>query len=105
MENGTWHRKQGNFNTIFNADNEIILSEKNIKLTPIRKNLYNKKKDKEEVLADPNIGTIDIETTSSETPMCYAIGFYTNLDKAPQTFYIDKDWNSCMLVHTCFNEI
>jgi hypothetical protein len=81
----------------------MILSEKNIKFPAISKKLYKNKKDS--VISDPNIGTIDIETTSGETPRCYAIGFYTNLDKKPLTFYIDKDLNSSQLVHSCINEM
>jgi hypothetical protein len=82
------------------------MSEKKIKLTGIPKNLYrNKKKDDKEIIANPNIGTIDLETTSSEKPRCYSIGFYTNLDDKPKTFYIDKDIDSCKLVHSCFEEM
>lgn len=72
-------------------------------LRALPNNLYpSKKKDELRVIANPNIGTIDIETTSNERPSCYAIGFFT---KKPVTFYIDKNLNSCLLVHSCIQEM
>ena len=61
MDNGNWKRKQKNISTIFNAKNEIVLSEKNIKFLPINSKNYLKNKDN--TIANPNIGIIDIETT------------------------------------------
>lgn len=34
---------------------------------------------------------------------CFCLGFHTNLDKKPRTFYIEKDLNSTELVHSCIS--
>ena len=73
--------------------NKISYVEEKIKLVPIKS--YNIIKSKKlSPVENKNIGVIDLETyvnTITQKSKVYAAGLFSNLDKSPITFYIDKN--------------
>jgi hypothetical protein len=81
------HRNVNN-KVITIKDDKVILTNQNINFKPI----YKPKSVKSSFISNPNIGVIDAETYKGNDNITkiYAIGFRTNLDDKPVTYYIDK---------------
>lgn len=103
----------------FNNCNELLQTVKKVLISPIKIRL-SKTEEKEEnnTTSKPNIGTLDIETTCDNHPICFAIGFYSTRDSKPKIYYIDdkdldkKDLDSDKkylasdkLIHKCISEL
>jgi hypothetical protein len=104
-KNGTFTREHRNSTTLY-KDNTIISNIRDIKLTPI-KNIYQSDKvGTKDWLPNSNIGTLDLETYEDEgVAKCFAIGFYSNEFKECNTFYIEENLDSTILIHKCLTEI
>lgn len=83
---------------IFIENNKVVKTLSTIKFKPIAK--YTVKD--QSWLPNTNIGVIDIETYLKKDGLyaIYALGFKTNLDPKPITYYIDSSFNSSILVLT-----
>ena len=83
-------------------DNNIIMTKQSINfksiIVPKNKNLY---------ISNPNIGVIDTETFKSNNGITkvYALGFRTNLDINPITYYIDNNLDSDKIVLNLIDEL
>jgi hypothetical protein len=66
-----------------------------------------KPKKKPLFVSNPNIGVIDTETykCNDNITKIYALGFRTNLDDNPTTYYIDKNLDSNSIVLLLVNEL
>lgn len=96
-------RISGNFVTIFNNINQIIYSERKISFDSIKSDF---KVSNDKGLPNSNIGTIDLETYEDNgESKCFAIGFYSNMNEKPITFYINNEFDSTNLIHKCFDEL
>lgn len=61
-----------------------------------------------EYLPDLSFGTIDIETYNNEDDSeayVYSVGCYIHQENVKSIFYINKDFDSSKLVHTCFDKL
>lgn len=101
LDNGIVSRKSGNLE-IFIKNNNVINSKQNMKLIPIDKPSI-----KYSIISNPNIGVIDCEMydANDNIKKVYALGFKTNLDKNPVTYYIDNSINPHELVLKLINEL
>jgi hypothetical protein len=74
-------------------DNEITYSEQNMNLQSIIASAIIKKEKSISFIENPNIGVIDLETyldNSTQKARVDSAGLYSNQNKKPITFYIDK---------------
>lgn len=102
LSSGNWKRKYGKNTLIFNKD-EVILSERKIAFKSIKPD-YVDKSDKG--LPDSSIGVIDLETFEMDSVgYCYAIGFFSSIDDKCKTFYINRNLDYMLLIHSCINEL
>lgn len=86
-------RKDGNYITTFNSNNELRNYTKSIDFKSISYGL-NKNINKQHNVNE-NIGVIDLETyVVKDVARCYAIELYANRMDDCCTFYIDKDLDS-----------
>jgi len=100
-------RKSGAF-TFQIKDNSIVFVDKQISLPPVKKeHSFDADVYKTTIIEDVRIGTIDVETYKvNNLAKVYAIGFYTNLDSKPITYYIeDTTLNSDKIILKCINEM
>lgn len=90
-------RNNGSEN-IYIKNNVLVKSSNNINFIPIEK--YKIKKPYWQ--PNTNIGAIDVETFIKYNDVCeiYALGFKTKLSSEPVIYYINKDYNSNILVLT-----
>ena len=103
LEDGRIRRESGNFIIVFNSNNEILFSERKISFESIKGD-YNQKVDTG--LPNSNIGVLDLETYEEDSiANCYAIGYFSVMDKSCKTFYIGKDLDSTKLIHNCISEM
>ena len=88
---------------VYLKDNSVIKTKQNIKLKAIIKPSSNVL-----FVHNPNIGVIDIETylAKDNIQKVHAIGFKTNLDKNPVTYYISKqDLDHNKIILSLINEL
>lgn len=103
QSNGNLCRDTGLLVNVFNSNNELIMSEKKISLTPFKGEF---KRNLDDAIPNLNIGVLDIETYEDQgIAKCFAIGFYTSLDVNCKTFYINEDLDSDKLLNRCFTEM
>lgn len=87
LDSNTYLRCFGNYQLYFK--NNVLLHARQFNpFKAIAKNKFIPK-----AIEDPNIGVIDTETfeTKDRQFKIFALGFYTNLEKKPNVFYIDKE--------------
>lgn len=103
LSNGNWRRKYGKQTINFNNKDEVIFSERKITFKSIKPDYVNKS---DKGLPNTNIGVIDLETFEIDSvAYCYAIGFFSSIDDKCETFYIDKNLDSMLLIHTCIEKL
>ena len=96
-------RKSGGKEIIINNNyNTIDFIKQDITLKPIPKPSF-----KSNPIPNPNIGVIDTETylDNNNINKIYALGFRTNLEDKPTTYYIDNEFNSDKIVLDLINEL
>lgn len=102
LKDGSVIRTLGKSNSII-KDNKVVFTENMVLLKALEKS-----KPEALFISNPNIGVIDTETYRDVHGISkiYALGFRTNLDKRPVTYYIDKDTlNSTDLVVLLLDEL
>jgi len=103
LPSGNWKRKSNSSIITLKSNDEIIKIEKNITFKSIKSDYISKS---DTGLPNSNIGVLDLETFEKDSlAYCYAIGFFSSVDEHVKTFYIDRNLNSLMLIHTCISEL
>jgi len=87
--------------TVFIQNDKIISRLEFYTFKPVTMAPYNKN-NKYSAFPNPNIGTFDVETYETDSiAKIYALGFHSNLQEKPITFYIGKDLDSDKIVIDC----
>lgn len=87
--------------TVFIKNDKIISRSEIYTFKPVAIAPYNKN-NKYSAFPYPNIGTFDVETYEIHgIAKIYALGFHSNLQKNPITFYIGEDLDSDKIVSDC----
>lgn len=101
LEDNTILIKAGKYQFLI-KDNKVVYSKQDILLRPIEKPCF-----KSLPISNPNIGSFDCETYTSENGdvKIYCLGFRTNLQDKPVIYYIDNKMDSDKLVLNLVNEL
>lgn len=87
--------------TVFIKNDKIVSRSEFYTFKPVTMPPYNKN-NKYSAFPNPNIGTFDLETyETNNIAKVYALGFHSNLQDKPITFYIGKDLDSDKIVIDC----